>query len=185
MGILVNESEYQKNEILGGGPSIIIPNEIIEDSEFRYLYQDNTDQINGVEFPFLNDINSYGLVYAFEGCSGLSGNISFPSLISVGEGGLEHTFGNCTEITNISFPALTSIDNFGLFYTFSDCTGLIGSVEFPALIESNNYGLYNTFKGCIGITEIHFRADARSVIEAQVTYDSKFGAVNATIYFDL
>lgn len=35
------------------------------------------------------------------------------------------------------------------------------------------------------VSEIHFRADAKSVIENQSNYSFKFGASDATIYFDL
>jgi hypothetical protein len=41
------------------------------------------------------------------------------------------------------------------------------------------------FSGCTGITELHFRSDAQTVIEAADSYSYKFGATNATIYFDL
>jgi hypothetical protein len=53
------------------------------------------------------------------------------------------------------------------------------------LTSVGSHGLYNAFQYCTGITEIHFRADAQATIEATSGYSDKFGATNATIYFDL
>lgn len=158
MGILIDESEYMN---LGRGDHfIIIPNEIINSNEFQNLYRDNQDITGTVKFPNLKSVDGFGgLYHTFEGCTGLTGSVEFPNL--------------------------TEMDIYGIAYAFTNCTGLTGTVNFPSLITVGTNGLNNTFKGCTGITEIHFRADAKSVIEAQGTYDSKFGATNATIYFDL
>lgn len=43
----------------------------------------------------------------------------------------------------------------------------------------------NAFEGCPALIEIHFAAINQSAIEALSGYSSKFGANNATIYFDL
>ena len=42
-----------------------------------------------------------------------------------------------------------------------------------------------TFANCYNLTEIHFRSDMRSTVEALPGYDSKWGATSATVYFDL
>ena len=84
-----------------------------------------------------------------------------------------------------SFSDIKSIDDYVLFNAFSNCTGLTGSVNFPNLTSVGDNALNKAFYNCTGITEIHFRADAQATIEAQSTYSSKFGATNATIYFDL
>lgn len=147
----------RKMKFWGGGPSIIIPNEIIEANEFQNLYSSNQDITGNVEFPNLITINYYGLFDAFNGCTG---------------------------ITSVNFPKLTEIGTCGLNYAFCGCTGLTGNVEFPALISIGSNGLLNAFLNT-NITEIHFKADVKSVVEAQASYSSKFGASNATIYFDL
>ncbi len=155
MGILLDKSEYQKNG--GGDHFIIIPNEIINSNEFSNLYYNNQEITGSVEFPNLTQINNDGLMFAFRDCIGL---------------------------TSVEFPNLKSIEPYGLYYSFEGCTELTGNVEFPALQFVADRGLVNVFLNT-NITEIHFRADAKSVIEAQETYYSKFGASNATIYFDL
>ena len=66
-------------------------------------------------------------------------------------------------MTTISFSALTSIE--------SDAFGNTS----PTYI----------FSGCTSLTEIHFRADMQATIEAMTGYANKWGASNATIYFDL
>ena len=83
------------------------------------------------------------------------------------------------------FDEIKTISSGCLFYAFYNCTRITSSVSFPALTSVGSGGLADAFKGCTGITELHFRADAKSVIEAAGGYSSKFGASNATIYFDL
>jgi hypothetical protein len=135
-------------------------------------------------FDKIITIGSYGLSYAFYKCTGLT-SVSFPSLTSIGSYGLSYTFNGCTGLTSVSFPSLASIGSYGLRSAFASCTGLTGSVSFPSLTSIGSNGLSYTFNGCINITELHFRADAQSVVEAANSYSSKFGATNATIYFDL
>ena len=83
------------------------------------------------------------------------------------------------------FDDIKIIGSNGLFCAFHGCTGITGSISFPNLTTINTYGLGNAFDGCTGITEIHFRADVKSVVESTDGYSSKFGASRATIYFDL
>ena len=135
-------------------------------------------------FDNIKTISTEGLSYAYYKCTGIT-SVSFPSLISVEYGGLRSAFENCISISgSISFPVLNSIGSFGLGYIFRGCTG-ITEVKFPALTSVDTNGLSNAFKNCTNLRQIHFRADARSVIEALYEYSDKFGAPNATIYFDL
>lgn len=72
---------------------------------------------------------------------------------------------------------------------FTDCVGLTKEY-FPNLVsvDNNAFGTasYNAiFGGCTNLVEIHFRADMQAQIEAMSAYGIKFGATNATIYFDL
>ena len=150
-----------------------------------YAFSVCTGITGSVSFPELTTVESNGLYYAFQGCTGITGSVSFPKLTSIDTYGLYKTFGACTGITSISFPKLTSIDTYGLYYAFEGCTGITGSVSFPELTTIESNGLNYAFEGCTGITELHFRADAQSVIESQNGYSTNFGATNATIYFDL
>ena len=83
------------------------------------------------------------------------------------------------------FNNIKTIDMYGLYYAFYNCTGITGNISFPALTTVNSNGLFFAFYGCTGITELHFRADVKSAVEAANGYWNKFGASNATIYFDL
>ena len=139
--------------------------------------------ITSVSFPALASIDNYGMYYTFQNCSGIT-SVSFPVLTSIGQNGIYSAFQGCANITSVSFPALASIDNYGMYYTFQNCKKL-ESISFPELTQVaspfNNY----TFNGCDALTEIHFRADMQTTIEALPDYANKFGAPNATIYFDL
>lgn len=90
-------------------------------------------------------------------------SIDLSSLTSIGTNGLNYVFSNCTGLTKISFPALTSVT--------TNCFG--GSASTSA------------FYRCTTLTEIHFRADMQETIEAMSNYSNKWGATDATIYFDL
>lgn len=103
----------------------------------------------------------------------------------------QYMFQGCTNITNIGLDALREInDNYCCQYMFSGCTALTRA-DFPSLVTvvgnralgSSTFG--GIFDKCTNITEIHFRADAQATIEALDGYANKFGATNATIYFDL
>ena len=107
-----------------------------------------------VEFPNLATIGSYGMSYAFYGCTDIT-SASFPVLASIGDSGMNSAFQSCSGITSVSFPALTSIDNSGMYYAFNGCSG-ITSVSFPALTSIDNSGMYYAFNGCSGITSVSF-----------------------------
>ena len=144
-----------------------------------------TGSIKGL-FNCLTSIGSYGLDFAFYECTGLTGDISFPNLTSINSYGLNDAFRECTGIAGeVNFPSLTSISEYGLNNTFRNCTGLTGNVNFPSLTSIDSNGLRYAFRNCTGIKEIHFRADAKSIVEKQADYSNKFGATNSTIYFDL
>lgn len=136
-----------------------------------------------VEFTDLATIDNSGMSYAFQSCTGIT-SVSFPQLTSIGQSGMYYAFSACSGITSVSFPQLTSIGNYGMYYAFRNCEKL-ESISFPELTQVtspfNNY----TFNGCDALTEIHFRADMQTTIEALPNYSTKFGAPNATIYFDL
>ena len=157
----------------------------VDEYGLYYAFSGCTGITGSVSFPELTSIGTSGLYYAFRGCTGITGSVSFPKLTSVDTHGLNTAFRGCTGIGSVSFPELTSVGNNGLNYAFYGCTSITGSVSFPKLTSVGNNGLYNPFSGCTGITEIHFRSDAQSTVEAASGYSSKFGASNATIYFDL
>jgi hypothetical protein len=122
---------------------------------------DNSDaffgnrNITSLSFPSLTDISG-NCARMFWACSSLQ-SVYFPSLINI-SGNCTEMFNSCSSLQTVYFPGLTSVQTDSLKYAFSNCSLL---------------------------TEIHFRADMQATIETLTGYDSKFGATNAIIYFDL
>lgn len=123
----------------------------------------SNSSLTSVSMESLQTVGTYGLYSAFSACSKLE-SINLDSLQSVESRGLQLAFGYCKALTSMSFPSLTSVvtDSFG---TTSASTQM--------------------FSNCTALTEIHFRADAQAAIEATNGYANKWGATNATVYFDL
>ena len=148
-----------------------------------YAFYNCAGLTGSISFPSLISIGTYGLYSTFEKCTGLTGSISFPSLTSIGYYGFRSAFENCTGLTgSISFPSLTSIGDFGFRSAFEYCTGLTGSISFPSLTSIGNRGLQDAFFKCTGLTEVHFKSSLSG--NSQCT-KSNMGCTNATVYFDL
>lgn len=165
-----------------------------------------------ISFPDLTNIDSRGMQYGFYDCN-LTG-VDLSSLVSVGMYGLNYCFGNNNLLT-VDLPSLTTVNSFGLqycFYTNRNLTTVtvpslteigtkgmeccfafnnsLTNISFPSLtsVQTNSFGSVSyayCFLSCLALTEIHFRADMQATIEAMDGYADKWGATNATIYFDL
>ena len=102
-----------------------------------------------------------------------------------------YMLGSSSSLTDIQLDSLESIYGYAACQNmFSYCKAL-EKAYFDSLTEvltadalgtSSSNGM---FSGCTAMTEIHFRKDVQVVIESLSGYPSKFGATNATIYFDL
>ena len=103
-----------------------------------------------------------------------------------GSGACDSMFYNCSNVESVNLSNLTTIPGISACNNmFYGCSKL-PSIFFPKLQEiSKANALNNMFKNCTALTEIHFRADMQATVEALTGYSSKFGASNATIYFDL
>ena len=110
-------------------------------------------------------------IRAFSACSSLT-SVSLPACTSV----REYAFYSCSGLTSVSLPACTSVGK----YAFGDCSSLT-SIDLPACTSVGR----DAFDACDKLAEIHFAAANQSKIEASSSYSSKWGADNATIYFDL
>lgn len=165
----------------------------IEQEGFRAAYMGDsigqTPIATGSElvFPDLVSISNNGLSYAFSYASMKS--ISFPKLTTIGEYGLTRAFYACPAFTSVSFPELTTVSNWGMQYAFYN-NKQFTTISFPKLssisinslgTNSSSYAFYN----CTKLTEIHFPEAMQSTVEAMSGYAAKWGATNATIYFDL
>lgn len=122
---------------------------------------------------------------AFEGCEYLT-TISYPLLTTINAiRAFSGTFRGNTALTTMTFPSLTIISTYYVFeYAWENCINL-QSISFPALTTCGTYTFNSAFTNCTALTEIHFKASVQSQIENMSGYSSKWGATNATIYFDL
>lgn len=143
--------------------------------------------LTSVSFPGLTAIRIDALTSCFEDCTGLI-SASFLALERV-YSGMSRTFNGCEKLSSVAFPKLAYI-NGSLDNCFGDCVSLT-SISFPMLTElgasyvfGSSSGTY-AFRGCTALKEIHFRADVKGTIESLNGYADKWGAANATIYFDL
>lgn len=138
----------------------------------------------------LKTINgAYAFIAAFGECTSLpTADLSSLETIS-GSNACAQMFFGCKNMTSVLLTNLKTISTAGACQSmFKNCTGLT-RVDFPALtsVVANGFGSGSNciFSGCTNITELHFRADAQSVISSLAGYSTNFGATNATIYFDL
>jgi hypothetical protein len=143
--------------------------------------------LSSISFPLLETVGLSVFRDAFRDT--LLSEVSFPNLTTIGGNGFNGTFRNCQNLTTALFPKLKSIGISGFQLTFYNCKNLL-SISFPELIEVqpdsfSTASAGKAFGGCTALAEIHFRADMQSAIEALNGYSDKFGATNATIYFDL
>ena len=144
--------------------------------------------ITSVDLSSLQTVGDSGLFNAFRVCPGIT-SVDLSSLQSVDIYGLYFAFDSCTGITSVDLSSLQSVGGYGMQYMFRDCRK-IATISFPSLIDvqTNSFGSSTSngaFRNCTALTEIHFRADMQTTIEAMSQYANKWGATNATIYFDL
>ena len=146
------------------------------------------NSLPSVDLSALTTVGGNGLQYCFANC-GLITNVDLSALTTVDGNGLAFCFNNCVSLTSVDLSALTTVGSLGLSTCFAICTSLT-NISFPSLInvQTNSFGTasYNyCFSNCTALTEIHFRADAQTAIEAMTGYADKWGAQNASIYWDL
>lgn len=182
----------------------------IGDDDFDHAFSNCS--VSKVLFPELKSINYTSgdkkpCYYMFYNCKGLK-EVAFPKLTDFsGEApcelmfynsSLEYVYFNAlTTISNsrplknafwgskslkeVFFPALTTVYN--MYNAFYDSS--IQKISFPALTGVAKAAFDGAFNSCKALTEIHFPANMKTAIENITGYSSKWGATNATIYFDL
>lgn len=153
----------------------------------------NNESVYKVVFPSCKEVDHGSLTTgAFHGCKNLV-DVSLPNVERIGAG----AFKECTSLVNVDIP--NAIELYG--WVFKDCEKLTNvsaaSVKstyasvfsncsaLRAIYLPNCTYMLTCFVNCPALTEIHFAAANRTAIEALDGYASKFGATNATIYFDL
>ena len=146
----------------------------------------NLTTVSLPSFTTIAQNRNAGMYGVFRACPNLT-SVSMPSLKSVYGNNLGAFVRECSSLTSVDLSSLETIGLKGLENAFTDCTSLT-TVSFPSLINVDTTGdgtFSNTFVGCTALTEIHFRSDIQSTMESMPGYSSKWGATNATIYFDL
>lgn len=96
-------------------------------------------------------------------CSNLT-SLDLSGLEEMGVTCAHNMLSGCAQVTTMSFPSLRVVTT----SSFSSSTASKGA-----------------FYNCTGMTAIHFPANIQASIEATNQYANKWGASNATIYFDL
>lgn len=152
----------------------------------------NCQKLTTVVVSSLRSVGTYGLFKCFTGCITLQ-HLDLSSLETIGDYGCQGMCSLCYALETIDLSKLKSIgpnalDSF-LQGTGSQ-PGVMKRIDFPSLIsvEKNSLGTAAgsyAFRYRTTLEEIHFRADMRDTIEAMTGYANKWGATNATIYFDL
>jgi hypothetical protein len=161
-----------------------------EAGQFQYTFSNNT-KLTNVDLTSLEKIEGYFACSGmFSGCSKLE-TILLPSLKTVGNlssmGGECNTmFTSCSSLSTVDLSGLeTILGKNACQGMFQYCKSLT-SISFPSLTRIEGTTPMNSmFSGCTNLLEIHFRADMQTTVEALSEYSNKFGATNATIYFDL
>lgn len=141
-----------------------------------------------VSFPDLTEVMNNGMDNCFGSVNNLT-SADFPALQIIGSDGLTRVFYACNSLTSVDFPSLTTIENEAFNSCFGFCRSL-ATISFPALTNVQNTSFGNAsysycFSNCTALTEIHFRTDMQTTIEAMTGYADKWGATNASIIFDL
>lgn len=166
---------------------IRIPNlKTAKATTFAYMGQD-CPNLREVDISGLEEGERGALSYAFEG-SGLEGVFDLHRVRS-----LETAFNswqNAFDSTKITGILLDCLEEAVFRATFVRITTM-EKIYFPSLtgISSDSFASSSSttkaFNNNTGLKEIHFRTDVQALVEATNQYASKWGASNATIYYDL
>ena len=168
--------------------------------------------VKSVDLSNLEWVGAAGLMNTFD-TNKISGRLNLSKLEYIGSSGLSEAFYN-NEITSVDLRNLKKTLNSALAYAFRhnkvasiDLRNLItcGNACFQTTFYQNTpeNGRVDVYLPADGsgwvtgampvtmwnnsptITEIHFSAHSEAWVQNQTGYASKFGATNATIYFDL
>ena len=185
----------------------LIANDLIE-IKSNYVFQSAVRQssIKRVSFDALVELNKgYEFYYFANNCTEITA--SFASLKRVvGNSAFAYSFSHAKINPDETFPELEEIGGSTTFQNFSKMTAgdvlslskvkkITGSSskyttplyassgviwKLPSATEFTDYVFYYS-----GAAEVHFAAANQAAIEACAGYEYKFGATNATFYFDL
>lgn len=172
------------------GSNVVVPAIIVGGNEVAGYTLDDAGLARPIEghvvIKGVKQASYRSFFYRFAGCFGMT-RLSFPDLVYVESQGLQRICSECTDLSMVDFDKLERIDSAGFTGAFNSCQSL-GEIRFQALryVADGAFGTSSlAFAKCTALTAIHFPAAIRSTIQSMTGYDKKFGASNATIYFDL
>lgn len=146
-------------------------------------------KVSEINLPKLTSINGTQAAARMFGTCRIK-NVNLPSLTTIS--GVSAALGmfSGSYVETVELPALATVTGSTACNTMFSKNDKLARVDFPSLtqIDSTSFGsstTSNIFYQCTGLLEIHFRADMQATIEAMSQYANKWGATNATIYFDL
>lgn len=168
--------------------SVDLSSLLYTDSNGLYYAFYNCTNLESVDLSSLETATASSLNQAFNNCGKIT-SISLSSLKTVQTNGLNYAFYGCANLNTVNLSKLETVERNGMAYAFRQVPSL-ATLSFPALtnIDGAGFGTSTTnyaFYNCTALTEIHFRADMQAKIEAMTGYDTKWGATNASIIFDL
>lgn len=137
-------------------------------------------------FPDLETLSyQFGISQTFESCSKLVRAV-FSKLREVsGRLACSRLFYSCANLEEALFDNLETASGDRCFdNAFCTWGSKFKRINFPKL-KTITKSAFGSSAFSSQMEEIHFRADMQSVVEGLDSYASKFGATNATIYFDL
>lgn len=101
----------------------------------------------------------------------------------------QYMFSNCRNLVEVDLDALQMFAGTAAGRQMFDGCDNLTKVNFYSLEKFSSSAFYDSslgiFQNCNRLLEIHFRSSVQSKVEKLAGYDKKFGATNATIYFDL
>lgn len=161
----------------------------ITSSSGMYEAFKNCTSLPSINLSSLQTVSGSGLSHTFDGCTALKTAYLGSLTTATASNCMSYIFNGCKELIEVDFSSLQSIGSSCFSSAFYNCSKL-PKISFPALtsVQSNSFGTSTSssaFRYCTALTEIHFRADMQATIEALSQYANKWGATNATIYFDL
>lgn len=151
----------------------------------------NCSKLTSVSLPSLTTISSQsGCLSLFSSCSYItSADLRRLTTIS-GNSGASNMFFSNSQLKTINLNSLTSVTGNTAMTQMFKSNYQLAKIRFPSLVEVSNKAFSSSsssdiFYSCTNLRQIHFRKDAASIIQSLYRYSNKWGATNATIYFDL
>lgn len=147
--------------------------------------------LTGNEFSNITSVGASSFYYAFQSCSGLTGNLDLSSVTNVGKYGMNGAFYGCSGLTSVDLSSLTSIDELGIQFAFGYCSKLT-DIYFNSLTTASFGSYTNQFQNMLYDTgtsvthTLHFPSNLESTISGLTGYPN-FGGTSGYVVcaFDL